>query len=380
MPKVTFTRSSTIKRTARVAQLEGMFDVAPEPESTFSVDTVLPIEDFDWNVGAIVGPSGCGKTSIATELFGNTILDPYSWDPEKSIIDSFPKSMAIKDITALLSSVGFSSPPNWLRPFHVLSNGEQFRVNIARGLAEKPDLLVQDEFTSVVDRTVAQIGSAAIAKTVRRRNQKFVAVACHYDILEWLQPDWIFDPSTNRFARDCLQRPQITIDIQPVSSKIYWPIFRKYHYLNTDIHNGSKGFCGFYNGRPIVFTAVLTMPCPQGTRWKEHRTVCIPDFQGVGIGNAFSDYIASCYHGTRGRYYLSSTAHPGMVAYRAKSKNWNMTRPPANNCDQRARRTLPAKSKGMQMWRATLGTDRIIASFRYCGKMNPAGARALGIK
>ena len=380
MPHLTFTRSTTIKKTARVAQLQGMFDVAPEPESTVSYDINLPIDEFDWNVGAIIGPSGSGKTSIATELFKDEFDKQHSWDREKTIVDSFPKSMSIKEITSLLSSVGFSSPPNWLRPYHVLSNGEQFRVDIARGLAESPDLLVVDEFTSVVDRTVAQIGSAAIAKAVRKRKQKFVAVACHYDILDWLQPDWVYDPSTNRFARDCLQRPQITLDIQPVSSKKYWPIFRKYHYLNTDIHNGSKGFCGFYNGRPIVFTAVLTMPCPQGTRWKEHRTVCLPDFQGIGIGNAFSDYIASCYHGTRGRYYLSSTAHPGMVAYRAKSKNWNMTRPPSNNCDQRQRRNLEAKSKAMTMWRQGLGTDRIIASFRYCGKMNPAGAKALGIK
>ena len=54
------------------------------------------------------------------------------------------------------------------------------------------------------------------------------------------------------------------------------------------------------------------MPCPQGTRWKEHRTVCLPDFQGVGIGNAMSNFIASCFHGIKGRYYLSVTANPAI--------------------------------------------------------------------
>ena len=380
MPRLQFSRSSEIKRTARVAQLEGLFDIAPDPLSTVSYDVDLPIESFDWNVGAIIGPSGSGKTSIATELFPNAFGQQHEWDRSKSIVDSFPKSMSIKEITTLLSSVGFSSPPNWLRPHHVLSNGEQFRVDIARGLAESPELLVVDEFTSVVDRTVAQIGSAAIAKAVRKRNQKFVAVACHYDILDWLQPDWVFDPSTARFARDCLQRPPIAINVQRVSGKKYWPLFSKFHYLNRDIHNGASAFCGFFNGRPIVFTAVLTMPCPQGTRWKEHRTVCHPDFQGVGIGNAFSNFIASCFHGTRGRYYLSVTANPAMVAYRARSKLWNMTRKPQNNCDQRERRTLKAKTKAMTMWRASLSTDRITASFRYCGPRNPEAAAALGIK
>jgi ABC-type Mn2+/Zn2+ transport system ATPase subunit len=83
------------------------------------------------------------------------------------------------EITALLSSVGFSSPPSWLKPFHVLSNGEQFRVTLARILAEAPELAVVDEFTSVVDRTVAQIGSHALAKTVRAGNRCFVAVSAH---------------------------------------------------------------------------------------------------------------------------------------------------------------------------------------------------------
>lgn len=380
MPQLKFSRSSEIQRTARVTQLEGLFDIAPSPKSTVSYDLKIPIEDFDWNVGVIVGPSGCGKTTIASELFGDVFDQKFDWDPTKSIVDSFPKSMSIKDVTGLLSSVGFSSPPNWLRPFHVLSNGEQFRVTIARGLAESPDLLVVDEFTSVVDRTVAQIGSAAIAKAVRRRKQKFVAVACHYDILDWLQPDWVFDPSTSRFARDCLQRPEITLTVQPVSGKEYWPIFRKFHYLNTSIHNGAKCFCGFYNGRPVAFTAVLTMPCPQGTRWKEHRTVCHPDFQGVGIGNAMSNFIASCFHGTRGRYYLSVTANPAMVAYRARSPLWNMTRRPQNNCAQRVRRNVKANSEAMTQWRKALGADRITASFRYAGPPNPKAAAALGIK
>ena len=52
-----------------------------------------------------------------------------------------------------------------------------------------------DEFTSVVDRTVARIGSAALARTVRGRGLRFVAVSCHDDIIDWLQPDWVYRPA-----------------------------------------------------------------------------------------------------------------------------------------------------------------------------------------
>ena len=71
MPRLKFVNSSEIQRTARVAQLEGLFDIAPNPKSSVSYDIEVPIETFDWNVGVIVGPSGCGKTSIARQLFGD---------------------------------------------------------------------------------------------------------------------------------------------------------------------------------------------------------------------------------------------------------------------------------------------------------------------
>mgnify|MGYP003113261200 CR=1 FL=1 len=378
MPSLKFLRSSTIKRTPRVIQLEGLFEVTPSPTSKVEWDADIPIDDFDWNVGVIVGPSGSGKSTLAYELFPEKLQQKFDWDSESSIVDSFPKKMGIKDITGLLSSVGFSSPPSWLRPFHVLSNGEQFRVNIARGLAESPDLLVIDEFTSVVDRTVAQIGSAAIAKAVRRRKQKFVAISCHYDILEWLQPDWVYDPSTSRFARDCLQRPQISLDIRSVSNN-YWEIFRKYHYLSHSLHRGSKAYCAFLNGRPIAFTAVMHLMHPSGTKWKEHRTVCLPDFQGVGIGNALSNFVASAYSGIRGRNYTSVTANPAMVAYRARSPLWKMTRKPGLNTGNIKTKSLKHRKKCISAYRQSLCTDRVTASFRYVGPRNPGAAKKLGI-
>ncbi len=142
MPRLKFVRESTIERTPRVIQLEGLFELTPSPTTSLKWELDIPIEEFDWNVGVIVGPSGCGKSTLAHELFPGKIQDHYHWESSKSLVDNFPTSMGIKDITSLLSSVGFSSPPSWLRPFHVLSNGEQFRVNIARGLAESKDLLV----------------------------------------------------------------------------------------------------------------------------------------------------------------------------------------------------------------------------------------------
>jgi ABC-type molybdenum transport system ATPase subunit/photorepair protein PhrA/GNAT superfamily N-acetyltransferase len=367
MPIAHIIKSSEIKRSARVIQLEGLFDVPPGTKSEISWQVNLPIEDFDWNVGLIVGASGSGKSTIARHLFADHIVSGFDWDSDRSIVDGFPTGMGVKEITALLSSVGFSSPPNWLRPFNVLSNGEQFRVTMARALAEFPDLSVIDEFTSVVDRTVAQVGSAAIAKAVRQRNQKFIAVTCHYDVIEWLQPDWVYQPSANNFARGCLQRPSIQLSIKRVHYSA-WQLFRRYHYLNTDLNKAAHCYVAFYKGQPVAFVGVLSFPHPKSPGWREHRLVCLPDFQGVGIGKVLSDFVASMYAATR-KPFTSATGSPGLIQSRARSKNWNMLRKPG----------LTGKAGSSSSVKTAHATDRLTCAFKYVGTPRIEEAKNFGI-
>ena len=133
-------RSAKIEKTARVLQLCGLFDVAPTERSESAWKVSLPIEGFDWQIGLIVGPSGSGKTTLAREAFAELPFVSsnvgYYWPEDQAVVDGFPEGMSIKDITAALSSVGFSTPPAWLRPFKFLSTGEQFRSTVARALCD----------------------------------------------------------------------------------------------------------------------------------------------------------------------------------------------------------------------------------------------------
>src|ERR1700684_4066039 len=192
--KLTISRITAIARSARVLQLEGLFDVPPSQQSESTWDIQLPIEGFDWQIGLIVGPSGSGKSTLAREAFSDVPFisanTGFEWPDDKAVVDGFPTELSIKEVTGALSSVGFSSPPAWLRPFRCLSTGEQFRATLARALCDPAPMVVVDEFTSVVDRTVAQIGSAAVAKAIRRiPGKRVVCVTCHYDVEEWLCPD-----------------------------------------------------------------------------------------------------------------------------------------------------------------------------------------------
>lgn len=192
MPHFDIIKKSQIENTFRVACVMGDFDVKPEHINEHFVGTIeFPQK---WKIGAIVGGSGTGKSTIAKELFSEYMEDEFVYT-SKSVIDDMPKNKSIEEIEKMFYSVGFGSVPSWLKPYSVLSNGEKMRVDLARTLLSN-EMAVFDEFTSVVDRTVAQTACIAINKAMQKLDKQFIAISCHKDILEWLQPDWIFDTDT----------------------------------------------------------------------------------------------------------------------------------------------------------------------------------------
>jgi len=186
---------STPAKTFKTDSVRGKFDLQSEKiEERFIGE--IPIENKEWNIGVIYGNSGTGKSTIAKKLFPDSYVKGFDYKSQ-SVIDDLPGN--VDEVTKILNSVGISSPPSWLKPYEVLSNGEKMRIDIARAILENKSPIVFDEFTSVVDRNVAQIGSFALQKAIRKQNKKFIAVSCHSDILEWLQPDWAFCTDTMTF-------------------------------------------------------------------------------------------------------------------------------------------------------------------------------------
>lgn len=366
--------SVPIVQSPRALQLVGLFDVPPAERSERRVTVDLPIENEAWQVGLIVGRSGSGKSTLAREAFGQHLITGFDWPADRSLVDGFPADMPIKEITGLLSSVGFSSPPSWLRPYACLSNGEQFRATLARAIAESPDLAVIDEFTSVVDRTVAQVGSAAVAKSVRRAGRKLVAVTCHYDVIDWLDPDWVIEMPSGEFTRRALrQRPAIELEVCRVHRSA-WELFKPHHYMSGELHKAAKCFVAFFNGQPAAFASTMHatgLKC----YWREHRTVCLPDFQGVGIGNKLSEFVASVMKAT-GKAYHSTTASPAMIRHRQKSPLWRTVRKPSLTRISAGDRSGAKRGIGYAKTRAA---DRYTAGFEFIGPALPEEARRLGI-
>ena len=83
----------------------------------------IPNIPYDYEIGMIFGSSGSGKSTILKTLFGYD--EKIAWDSNKSIASHFA---SFKEASELFGAVGLNSIPTWLKPYHVLSNGEKFRA------------------------------------------------------------------------------------------------------------------------------------------------------------------------------------------------------------------------------------------------------------
>lgn len=320
MPAIDLVVESALDPTTRVRQVCSLFDVPLPASSRLEWHGAAPIEDAPWSVGLIVGPSGAGKSSIARHLFGER--PSFAWT-DRAVVDDLPGTL--NDVGAVCQAVGFNTIPAWLRPHAVLSTGEKFRVEMARHLLGSESLIVMDEFTSVVDRQIAKIGSHAIQKFMRKTSRQFVAVSCHYDIVDWLQPDWVLEPALMRFERRVLlQRPRFNCEIAAVDRKAAWPLFAPYHYLTAELHTAARCYVLFVDDQPAAFAGLLYRPHPKARGiWGVSRLVTLPDWQGMGLAMALVDALGAA-HAAAGLRLHTYPAHPALVRVFDRSTAWAM--------------------------------------------------------
>lgn len=299
------------------------FDIQNKEETTVNIPMNFgECKTFKWNIGVIYGGSGTGKTTLLKQ-FG--LLENINFSSEKSLISNFDW-LEPQEASLLLSSIGLSSVPTWLRPFHCLSNGEQYRAILAYkiGKADKNQVVLIDEYTSVVDRDVAKSMSYALQKYIKKYDKKIVLASCHFDIMEWLMPDWTYSPLKGRVERHEYARrirPKIELSIFRCRYET-WNIFKQHHYLTQDLNKASKCFVVLWNDKPIAFLAILPFPGVGDEKTKRvSRIVVLPDFQGLGLGKIILNYISSLYYSINNQMYIR-TMSPALGLALLNDKNW----------------------------------------------------------
>lgn len=327
--------TSQVKQDDYTEYIADKFDLHVSDTCTVLIPNKLNLSHLpdDWKIGVICGGSGSGKStilkSLCKQITGKDDLNYPVFDNEKPLISNFD-NMTPQEATLLLSQMGLACVPTWIRPYNVLSNGEQYRAQLAKLVADEQDgeIIFIDEYTSVVDRNVAMAMSNSLQKYVRRNNKRIIVATCHYDVFDWLRPDWIYDLNKGGALSqgDYLRQPRPKIELQVFRTTCdTWDNFKKYHYMTSELNKASACFVFTWNNKLVAFYSIL--PLPSGSyknAYRGHRLVVLPDFQGLGIGSHVSEFIGGILK-NNGKIFYVKTVNPALGIYRTNSENWEET-------------------------------------------------------
>jgi GNAT superfamily N-acetyltransferase/ABC-type uncharacterized transport system YnjBCD ATPase subunit len=428
--------TTPIHATFRAEQVAGMFDRSLDELARehcgHTLTAELPGLDEDWTIGAIVGPSGSGKTTLARAAWGDAIYQPSPWPEDVPLIEALegkceslrvrrcesakdhePASLSrshtltpsysLKHLVRALTAVGLASPPSWLKPYSLLSTGERFRADLARALlVPSPSLLVFDEFTSTLDRTVACTASAALGKYLRKCESagvregesnkdldaasptltlphshaltpRFVALSCHTDFLPWLAPDWMLDLARDppRLSRGCPEQPELPLAVRRVPQSL-WPRFAPHHYLSGSLSRAATCYAALVardavggmpsrsDGiHPIAFCAVVAALGWRRTK-RITRLVVLPEFQGLGIGPRLAEAVAAI-EAAKGNRVTITASHPAIVGHCSRSPRWRYAGLKKTGSTRQQLGGRPIRSSG----------GRAVASFEFITPSEP---------
>ncbi len=311
----------------RCQKAANSLDIDTSKKLTHTFQVRADIES-DFNIGLIVGASGSGKTSLAKEIWGQDSLRLFLRE-DLPIIDQFPENLTYDTCVAMLSGVGLTSVPCWIRPAATLSNGQRARAEIALQMTKNDDeVIVIDEWTSVVDRTVAKVMSHCIQKFARKTHKSIVLLSCHYDVIEWLRPDWIIDCNKQRYVDRrrlrCERAEQLQFDLRQVGRET-WPYFSKYHYLSDRLPAGYIETFGLFCGDDQIGFQCFANYVPDRTGKQRilhaNRIVVHPDYCGFGLGMRMVN-AASAVMAGRGYRVMCKFSSAPMLASMRRDDQW----------------------------------------------------------
>jgi ABC-type ATPase with predicted acetyltransferase domain len=186
--------NTSVVRTDRVMEVAEAFGLGLS-EKEFVIYDNLEVEVRPGDVVYINGQSGSGKSLLLRELAnqlpdqGLTVsnIDDVQLDPDLPLIDQLGKTM--NEAANLLSKTGINDAYLIIRKPGELSDGQRYRLKLAKMIESDADVWVADEFGAVLDRPTARIVAFSLQKLARKMGKTLIVATTHTDLVEELGPD-----------------------------------------------------------------------------------------------------------------------------------------------------------------------------------------------
>ena len=184
-------------RSPRVLDVAEAFGIGLE-EKDF---VVFDKETYTINKGDVVyitGQSGGGKSVLLRELArqmaerGQSVinLDNIVFE-DCALVDQIGKNT--DDGLRLLGMAGINDAHLWVRKPSELSDGQRYRLRLAKAMETGAEVWVADEFLAVLDRTSAKVIAFSLQNQARRAGATVIVATTHTDMRPDLFPSLVVD-------------------------------------------------------------------------------------------------------------------------------------------------------------------------------------------
>ena len=185
--------NTRVNKTIRPLEIAESFGLGLDEKAWTLYDNLeLDIERGD--VVYVTGQSGSGKSVVLRELqrlmadAGQRVasIDDFVFADDTNVIDQLGKTTS--DALGLLSMAGLNDAYLFVRKPSEMSDGQKYRLKIAKLIESGADVWVADEFGAVLDRVTAQVVASNLQRAARAVGATVIVATTHEDLKNALRP------------------------------------------------------------------------------------------------------------------------------------------------------------------------------------------------
>lgn len=185
--------STQVERTDRVLEVAEAFGLGLDDREFVVFDDLdLKIEQGD--IVYITGQSGSGKSTVLRELSEKMKESGLSVaDVDTVVLEDIPLADQMgKDLNEALTTLsiaGLNDAYLFIRKPKELSDGQRYRLRLAKLIESKAQVWVADEFLAVLDRDTAKVIAFNLQKIARKFGATVIVATTHSDMVDDLAPN-----------------------------------------------------------------------------------------------------------------------------------------------------------------------------------------------